>query len=167
MPTDPLADDHLSAELLEALLPILHRIHVERTLSPGKVGILRHLERHGRASTADLATAVQVSPQAISLATRELEGLGLVTRVPDEQDRRRSWTHLTEAGRRTFAEEVHTGRAWLHRAVQDRLTPAERRTLAAAVPLLAALTPSPGSGPGAGPEQKPEDGPEDGARHRG
>lgn len=140
MPHDLNSDSEPTAELLEALLPILHRIHVERTLSPGKVGILRHVAENGRASSAELAVKVQVSPQAISLAARELEALGLVERIPDEMDRRRSWIHPTEAGRRKLAEETRTGRAWLYGAIRERLTPEERQTLASAIPVLRKLT---------------------------
>lgn len=136
-----------TAALLEALLPILHRIHIERTLSPGKVGILRLLARHGRGSTADLAAAVQVSPQAISLATRELESLGLVERAQDDHDRRRSWFHATETGRRKLAEEVRIGRAWLYEVIHDRLTPGERQMLEEAVPVLLKLTEEPAPEP--------------------
>ncbi|MGM7669322.1 MarR family winged helix-turn-helix transcriptional regulator [Microbacterium sp. A93] len=137
---DPLADSAPTAELLESLQPILRRILAERTLSPGKMGILRHVAENGRASTAELASTVQVSPQAISLATRELEGLGLIRRVPDETDRRRMWVHPTEAGRGRLGEETLAGRSWLHQVIQDRLTPAERQTLTHAIPVLRKLT---------------------------
>jgi DNA-binding MarR family transcriptional regulator len=148
MPSAPPAasDADPTAELLEALLPILGRIHRERTLSPGKVGILRHLARHGRAGTAELATAVQVSPQAVSLATRELEAMGLVERIPDDGDRRRSWIQATEAGRLALAEETRAGRSWLQVAVREHLSAAERQTLASAIPVLAKLTAEPPSG---------------------
>lgn len=144
---DPLADSAPTAELLEALQPILRRIVAERTLSPGKVGILRHVAETGRASTAELAAAVQVSPQAISLATRELEGLALVRRIPDETDRRRTWIHPTEAGRARLAEEALAGRSWLYGVIQDRLTPAERRALTEAIPALRKLTATPEAEP--------------------
>lgn len=140
------ADADPTADLLEALLPILGRIHRERTLSPGKVGILRHLVGHGRAGTAELAAAVQVSQQAISLATRELEALGLVERIPDDGDRRRSWIQATEAGRLALADETLAGRSWLQAAVLEHLSPAERQTLASAIPVLAKLTAEPTSG---------------------
>lgn len=147
MPSAPPAASDPTADLMEALLPILARIHRERTLSPGKLGILRHLLRHGRAGTAELAAAVQVSPQAISLATRELDGLGLVERIPDEGDRRRTWIQATEAGRLAVAEETRAGRAWLQVAVLERLSPAERQTLVSAIPVLAKLTAEPSSEP--------------------
>ncbi|MFB9074782.1 MarR family winged helix-turn-helix transcriptional regulator [Citricoccus parietis] len=113
---------------------------MERTLSPGKVGILRHVAENGRASTAELAVKVQVSPQAISLAARELEALGLVERIPDVTDRRRSWIHPTEAGRLKLAEETRTGRAWLYEVVRERLTPEELQSLVSAIPVLRKLT---------------------------
>lgn len=154
MPSDPIADSEPTAALLEALHPILRRIQVERTLSPGKVGILRHVAENGRSSSADLAAAVQVSPQAISLAARELEGLGLVERVPDETDRRRSWIRPTDAGRLKLTEESRTGRAWLYEVIRERLTPAERQRLTSVIPVLRKLTADPASE--AAPEAAPE-----------
>lgn len=144
---DSVDDSAPTAELLETLQPILRRIMVERTLSPGKVGILRHVAVNERASAAELAAAVQVSPQAISLATRELEDLGLIQRVPDETDRRRTWIHPTAAGRQRLAEETQAGRSWLYGALRERLTPVERQTLAEAIPVLRKLTAEPGSEP--------------------
>lgn len=140
---DSVDDSAPTAELLETLQPILRRIMVERTLSPGKVGILRHVAVNERASAAELAAAVQVSPQAISLATRELEDLGLIQRIPDGTDRRRTWIHPTAAGRRRLAEETQAGRSWLYGAIRERLTPVERKTLAEAIPVLRKLTAEP------------------------
>lgn len=125
--------------LLDALCPIQRRIHGERTLSVGKIGILRHLTEVGRATAGDLAKHVRVSPQAVSLATRELESLGLVVRERDEVDRRRTWFALTDAGRARYEVESTAGHAWLAEAIERRLTAAEARTLTAAVPVLAKL----------------------------
>jgi DNA-binding MarR family transcriptional regulator len=55
---------------------------------------------------SELAVVVQVSPQAISLATRELERLKIVVRVPDSADRRRIWIELTELGRQELAPRM-------------------------------------------------------------
>lgn len=125
--------------LLEALRPIQHRLHAERTLSSGKLGILRRLVETDRATAGDLARRLHVSPQAVSLSTRELEGLGLIARARDDEDRRRIWFAITDAGRAWYEQEHLAGQAWLERAIAEQLTRDEVRALAAAVPVLAKL----------------------------
>lgn len=129
----------MTLSFFEALRPLLRRLAAGRTLSPGKMGVLSHLAEHGRATTSELAAVVQVSPQAISLSARELERLQFVVRVPDAQDRRRTWIELTDAGRQKLAQELAAGHAWLDRAVMERLTPEERKVLEAAIPVLKKL----------------------------
>lgn len=126
-------------ELIDVLHPLLGRMRAERTLSPGKVGILHHLSQHGRATSAELAAAVRVSPQAISLSTREMEELAFIERVPDADDRRRTWIVLTDAGRLKLEEEARTGELWIGRAITERLTSGEREILSAAIPVLKKL----------------------------
>lgn len=122
--------------LLEALYPILRKLHARRTISAGKFAVLRHLAEHDRATTAELATAISVSPQGISLAVREMEALGFVHRVQDDVDRRKMWLLLTDAGRQKLGEESAAGYAWLDQAISERLTPAEQGILVAAIPVL-------------------------------
>ncbi|WP_091256262.1 MarR family winged helix-turn-helix transcriptional regulator [Arthrobacter sp. ok909] len=87
----------------------------------------------------ELASVVHVSPQAISLAARELERLQLVMRVPDAEDRRRAWIELTDAGRQKLAQESAAGQGWLDRAITERLTTEERKALEAVIPILRKL----------------------------
>ncbi|QCB98856.1 MarR family transcriptional regulator [Arthrobacter sp. PAMC25564] len=129
----------LTRSFFETLHPLLRRLNAKRTLSPGKLGVLRHLAEQGRATTSELATVVQVSPQAISLAARELEHLRFVVRVPDAEDRRRIWIELTGEGRQKLAQELAAGHGWLDRAIMERLTPEERKTLEAVIPILRKL----------------------------
>ncbi|KAA9135792.1 MarR family winged helix-turn-helix transcriptional regulator [Microbacterium caowuchunii] len=133
------APSALATELLEALRPLSDRLAAVRTLSAGKIGILRQLAIRGRATTSDLAGEVRVSQQAVSLAARELEELGYLARSPDPDDRRRTWLSLSEAGHRRLADELAAGSSWLAAAIEDSLTAAQRRELAAAVPALRAL----------------------------
>lgn len=123
-------------EFLEVLHPLLRRMRAERTLSPGKVGILHHLSLHERATSTELAAAVRVSPQAISLAARELEGMAFIERVPDADDRRKTWIVLAEAGRAKLEEEARAGEGWIGQAITEQLTDDERRILKAAIPVL-------------------------------
>lgn len=133
----------LSADLLDAIRPLQRQLAAQRSLSAGKFGILRRLTETTRATTGELAGRIQVSPQAVSLSTRELEELGLIVRERDDEDRRRVWFVLTEAGRTRYEQEHVAGRAWLAEALDQHLTGAEQRRLAAAVPLLNKLTEGP------------------------
>lgn len=136
MPNEIPPNLSLTRSFLTVLYPLLRIVNAERTISPGKIGILRHLTEHGRATTSELAVAIQVSPQGISLAVREMERLALVARIPDTVDRRKAWIVLTEAGIRKLAEESSAGYGTLDRAIRELLTDEERRTLEAAIPIL-------------------------------
>ncbi|MBB5513081.1 DNA-binding MarR family transcriptional regulator [Neomicrococcus aestuarii] len=139
MPHDSLPHELMTRSFYEALYPFSLRFNSRRTLSPGKLGVLRHLAEHGRASTTELAAVVQVSQQAISLATKELEHLGFTARIPDDDDRRRTWITLTEAGQQKLTEELDAGVTWLQTAIQERLSNDERAILRAAIPVLQKL----------------------------
>ncbi|WP_280416801.1 MarR family winged helix-turn-helix transcriptional regulator [Nocardia carnea] len=130
----------LALALREALRPLWRQLNVHKTLSTGKLGVLGYLAEHGAATSSTLASVEKISPQAIATAVRELEGLGLITRTPDDQDRRRVWIDLTDAGRERLALERSTGNSWLEQAVTERLTAEERELLESVVPLLQKLT---------------------------
>jgi hypothetical protein len=83
MPDDLVTEQLMTRSFFETLHPLLRRLNAERTISPGKMGVLRHLAEKGRATTSELAIVGQVSPQGISLAARELERSQFVVRVPD------------------------------------------------------------------------------------
>ncbi|AWK72886.1 MarR family transcriptional regulator [Rhodococcus oxybenzonivorans] len=125
--------------LREALRPIWRQLATGRTISVGKIGVLGYLSKHGRTSASTLATAEKISPQAIATTVRELENLGLIVRTPDEQDRRRIWIELTDAGRERLAQERSKGLEWLEHAIAERLTVEEKKTLDSIVPILRKL----------------------------
>ncbi|MFD7007945.1 MULTISPECIES: MarR family winged helix-turn-helix transcriptional regulator [Rhodococcus] len=125
--------------LREALRPIWRQLTAGRSISVGKIGVLAYLSKHGQTSASTLAAAEKISPQAIATAVRELESLGLVARTPDEQDRRRIWIELTDAGRERLAQERSKGLDWLEHAIAERLTDEEKKTLDSVVPILRKL----------------------------
>lgn len=129
----------LAQELREALRPLLRRLSSERTISLGKMGVLGHLAEHGPATASALAVAESISPQAITMAVRELEAQGLVMRRHDDEDRRRIWIELTSAGREKLARERSAGLGWLDRAIREKLTSAEGQAIEAVIPVLRKL----------------------------
>ena len=133
----------IAIALVDLLRPMAARVSAARTLSAGKISILRHLAAHGRATTAELALVVRVSPQAVSLAAKELQGVDLIAREPDDEDRRKGWLVLTELGRQRLEEELLVSSRWLEEAVSTRLSPAEASVVADVVPLLRRLVSEP------------------------
>jgi DNA-binding MarR family transcriptional regulator len=130
----------LAADFRDALRPLQRPLHAQRTLSPGKTGMLIHLVEQGPSTASELAVAERVSPQAVAMALHDLEELGFVERIPDEADRRRLRVVVTQAGRDGLLRERAVGTAWLERAFAERLDDEDRAILRAAIPVLRKLT---------------------------
>jgi DNA-binding MarR family transcriptional regulator len=65
-----------------------------------------------------------------------IEAEGLVRRSPDPRDGRRVVISLTDAGRRTLAENRARRQEWLEGAMEARLSQAELATIRDAVAVL-------------------------------
>ncbi len=129
-------DSDLPQLLFDALSPLLGIVHSARTISPGKVGVLRTLANEENVSATRLSQSIGVSQQAISLTTKELESLGLIERHKDETDRRKLWFRLTEAGRKKLEAEVALGRQALKDAIGHDLNSEELQLVRDAIPAL-------------------------------
>ncbi len=132
--------DTLAEEIRETLRPIWRNLTSGRTISIGKLGILAYLSTHGPAASSTLATAENISPQAIATGVRELYDAGLVDRTPDLADRRRVWIAITAAGILMLAQERSRGLEWLERAIDTRLSADEQQILASTIPILRKLS---------------------------
>ena len=81
--------------------------------------VLRHLEKHGPATAADLARAEGVKPQSMGTALGLLEKMGLIERKAHPTDGRQINIKLTARGmtlRRNTKEATY---AWLSRAIAE------------------------------------------------
>ena len=134
--------DDLSTALYSAIGLTVRRLR--QTATPDEPTLpersaLARLDRLGPATAADLARIEQISPQAMGITLAALEERGLVERHRDDEDRRRSVTTVTEAGR----EMLRLKRGARARVIADRLadgfTAEELAMLAAAAPLLQRL----------------------------
>jgi DNA-binding MarR family transcriptional regulator len=63
-----------------------------------ELSALRALGRHRRLTYGELAERLVLDPTTVSRLATGLLDLGLVTREPDESDKRRAWLALTPAG---------------------------------------------------------------------
>lgn len=136
MTSAPASDAAIAGDLLDVLYPLVRRLRAVRTLSPGKSGILNHLKRHGAATGSELAAAIHVSPQAVSLGTHDLEANTYIERVPDPEDRRKTRFSITAAGIARLREERRLAEDWITAKTAESLTEAELEALLSAIPVL-------------------------------
>jgi DNA-binding MarR family transcriptional regulator len=101
-----------------------------------ELGILVRLQREGPTSPGTLAAGEGVTSQAIAGVVRQLERRALVERTGGQTDRRRVAVAITDSGRELLMSREHAVVDAMVRALADEYTPAERRQLESAVPLL-------------------------------
>jgi DNA-binding MarR family transcriptional regulator len=120
------------AELFPAVYLKFHRRDAkERELSGASRGVLLHLAGTGPLTVGECARHLARAQSVVSEIVDQLEGHGLVARVRDETDRRRTLVWLTDEGRaRLVAEQQVLSGSALERACA-RMTPEERRQLIA------------------------------------
>jgi DNA-binding MarR family transcriptional regulator len=108
-------------------------------LTQSQLSALATIDRLGRARLCDVAAAEGVSAPTATRIVGALEKAALVARTDDTEDRRATRVALTPAGR-TALRRIRSNRtAFLQRRI-ERLDEADRETLRAALPVLAALS---------------------------
>ena len=68
--------------------------------------MLMHLSRNDGATQSELARVTRMKAPTISVALRNMENEGLVTRVADENDQRFTHVYITDKGRRVHEENL-------------------------------------------------------------
>lgn len=127
---------------LKALQRRLRRLEVRPVagLTHTCLQVLSAADRAGGSTTPGRLTAdLQMTSSNVAAALRALEDAGMVVRRPDPGDGRRAFVDVTEQGRDLVAEHRRGRDAWLGRAVEAALSPAEQEQLLAAGHLLQRL----------------------------
>ncbi|MEU5592916.1 MarR family transcriptional regulator [Streptomyces sp. NPDC020298] len=113
----------------------LRQAHAVGDVSLSGVSVLARLAGTGADSPGSLAELERVRPQAMATTLAGLEQRGLVRRTPDAADGRRAIVSITDEGRAVLEERRSESVGRLAEAL-DELTPEERDSLRAALPLL-------------------------------
>lgn len=139
-------------EIVERLMALV--VGLKRRARAGYAGqvlpypqhaVLKRLEDGGSMTTADLARAELITPQAMGGLVAALEEAGYVTRRDDAQDARRRLVAVTAAGHKVLAANRAERYRWLAGQVAAQFDSEEQRTVAAALTLLGRLFPPRGS----------------------
>jgi DNA-binding MarR family transcriptional regulator len=118
-------------DLIQATAQLVRRLRAEASgdeLTWSQTVVLSQLEKHGPATTADLARNESVKPQSMSATLAALEERGLVERGQHPTDGRQILFGITNAGSAIRKARRRLKRTWLSGALAQ-LTQAELRAL--------------------------------------
>ncbi|WP_262525515.1 MarR family winged helix-turn-helix transcriptional regulator [Agrobacterium tumefaciens] len=90
----------------------------------------------GRVTPTMLSAAESMSSANVAALLRDLEAQRLITRTPDEQDRRKVWIALSDEGKNVLSQSRKTREKWLETAMQATLTADEQKQLLEASELI-------------------------------
>ncbi|GAA1950081.1 MarR family winged helix-turn-helix transcriptional regulator [Amycolatopsis minnesotensis] len=114
----------------------LRQVDNAEVLTPSQTAVLGRLVRDGAATQGELAAAEHVRQQSMGATLAALDELGHLTKIRDPGDGRRVLISASELGEKTVRGLRQHRDEWIARGITAELTPAERRTLAEAIPLL-------------------------------
>jgi DNA-binding MarR family transcriptional regulator len=113
--------------------------HEPTEITLSELSVLSRLDSGGSQNAGALADQERISPQAMSAIVTTLEQRGLVTRIADIDDGRRTSLSATAAGRTLLAGRRSLTAQRVAGALRSGLSPKEREQLIAAIPLLERL----------------------------
>jgi DNA-binding MarR family transcriptional regulator len=128
---------HVVARLRRVLRRSVRRGVVD-PLAPAASEVLVFVAEHPGAGVTEVADGLRLAPNTVSTLVGQLVEAGLLKRTTDPADRRAVRLDTTGAARARIARYRANRAATLDRAL-DRLDPAERDLLSAAVPVMRCL----------------------------
>jgi DNA-binding MarR family transcriptional regulator len=140
---DPSQVAGLYAELFPAVYLRFHRRDgLRRALSGASRAVLYHLAQSGPLTIGECARHLERAQSVVSEIVEQLETNGLLARVRDERDRRRTLVWLTDQGRaRLLDEQEVLSTPLLERAVAA-MRPADREKLIEGTRALVSAAPA-------------------------
>ncbi len=127
-----------ASDLRIAVMRLARRLRTERasdTLTPSQLAVLATLVREGPLCPGDLAAAERVQPPSMTRILNSLQNAGMVNRTKHPSDGRQVLYAATEAAEELVIRDRERRDNWLSQRLQE-LSPQERATLEAAIPVL-------------------------------
>jgi DNA-binding MarR family transcriptional regulator len=141
--TAPLSRD-VARRLPRAMVRLRARLRAQS--APGdtrwtwsQLATLSRIAEGGPTTVSALALAEHVRPQSMAETVAALRQEGLVTAKSDPTDGRKTLMSITVSGRKLISTVHPLREAWLEAAIENHLTPAERRTLLKAADIMERL----------------------------
>src|SRR6202012_5562037 len=131
-----------ATELRESIMALTRQLRRHRSdngLTLGQQQMLGEVSRAGVTTPAELAVRLHVRAQSLTDGINHLEGLGLVARRTDADDRRRQLIEVTAEGTALLEADRAERDAWLNAAMRDTLTDLEFNLLMLVAPVLRKL----------------------------
>jgi len=141
MPSTQIDTTSIADRLRPTLLRVgreLRREAREVGVSPEQVSLMVAIKYAPGIGVRELAAKERVSPPALSNHIDRLERDGLVSRTPDDADRRRVGLRLTDEGQRVLRRVRSRRTAWLATRLRG-LSPGELDAIEAAIEPLSRL----------------------------
>ncbi|KWX65970.1 MarR family winged helix-turn-helix transcriptional regulator [Mycobacterium sp. NAZ190054] len=140
-------DRALSAatELRESLMAVarqLRRHRPDNGLTVSQMQLLGEISRAGVTTPAELGIRMHVRVQSLTDSVNELDARGLITRRPDENDRRRQLVEITGDGVALLEADRAERDVWLHETMRETLSDLEFDLLMLVAPILRKLAES-------------------------
>jgi len=143
-------DAESAAAQFAALFPRVYRrfhrrvAHTEYQLTSESLAIVQHLADSGPLTVTEAARHMDRSQAAMSELMARLVARGLLARMPDQRDRRRTLVWLTQAGRDALKTATDVLSPKLLSRALEAMSPIERQRLIEAVGNLLETNPTQG-----------------------
>jgi DNA-binding MarR family transcriptional regulator len=108
---------------------------VKLSLTIPQLKSLLYVFQHGKVNISGLASGIRVTPANVTGIVDRLIEQGLLTRMPDPDDRRVLWLEVTNKGK-TLVDDLREGRANEMHRILDELTEEELSVVAHVFNLL-------------------------------
>ena len=118
------------AHLMKRITHFYHRHEEGPMMHPGQGKLLLLILRKEPVGQKELVEMLDIRPSSLSELLKKLEAKGLITRTPDEQDKRNIIVTLTDEGK-TLAEKAIAGKEAQEAKIFETLSEEERIQLGA------------------------------------
>lgn len=138
-----------ATELRESMMAVTRQMRRHRPdhgLTLTQMEMLGEVSRTGVSTPAELAARLHVRVQSLTDSINELVSRGLVSRRPDDNDRRRQLVEITSAGIALLDDDRAERDAWLNATMRDNLSDLEFNLLMLVAPVLRKLAYAEGKG---------------------